>query len=767
MKLAFAIVILFHIYLTGSSFAAGDILIHGRLQDGHNPGWRYMDSDYFGSVQTETLPDNSLAAVLPLALQGRFIFISGNIGPEPEITSDLGLRIEYRFVDTTENIPLQVLVSVEDSAWGPKGKRSDPVPLEQTDSRHTWQTAFLPLHMFGNFKGRRLKRIQIYPVLSGSAKPSGKLLLREISVIKDALFAKTEVNKPKERIEDSPAFPGQRWCAIFPKPFWYTGTDSFYREDLYQTLYEQGFNLIGSPGYSTFSLPDGLQPQIQKLIATAKKVAAFPGMTTYAKMSMCWHFPKGAEERFSKMVWFNGFEQELVCPLDDHYWNERIYPYALGLAGASLQAPLQALMLDWEIYSDTSKTKKIRNVYGVCYCDRCWQKFAAQFNLPVSIPKAERFASLQQHGLRLQYSQAFYARLQELAAELRRRTDQINPKLSFWLLPTVHGDFLTTLARALSSDSAPIFISNEDTYGKASLSIPDEEALQSQARMCQQDMEYLGRLQIPFVYLAAIMGEQQPAYHGKQALTMAKYCHGIWLWELSKVEHYRYGRDQLMHYISIANQQIRQGDFSIPQEWNTVPLLEREQIPEGKIGVGLSGVRAEDLPFPEDWYLYEIKNLSPEALTDTKMLILQNFNVQLTEESPLVQNLRQYVARGGRIFLTHDTGYFMASPWPEIVKGFFIPSEAGDPRHILDTFLKIQTPDATSNDFHCSFNDHLVFEAGSQGKVLAVNKYDYPVVIAGSFGKGKVVFSGCYYRHIDAKSKEAEFTMSLLDWLLK
>ncbi len=760
-------ILLLQILISTTFSATPETLINGKIQAGKNPGWRYMDSDFFGSIQIETLPDNSLAATLKTALQGRFILICGNYGTEPEITPDLAIHVEFRFSQAADETPLKMLISVEDKAWGEKGKLSETFLLKTTDNGDSWKTARIPLHAFGDYNGRRLKRIQIYPETQTNTGASGKLLVREISVIKDQQFTARDKTEAGVQKEEAAFFPGKRWCAIFPKPFWYTGTDSFYHEDVYQSLYEQGFNLIGAPGYSTWSLPDGLLPQVQKLINTAKKVAAFPGMTTYAKMSMCWHFPDGAENRFSRMVWFNGFEQELVCPLDEHYWHERIFPYALSLAGASLQAPLQAIMLDWEIYPDTSKTRKFRNVYGVCYCDRCWKQFASELKLPESLPKEERFNFLQQKELRLAYSQAFYEQLEKFARELRQRTDRINPKLSYWLLPTIHGEFLTTLARALTSNAAPIFIANEDTYGKASLSIPDADALQSMARMCRQDMQVLQHMQIPFVYLAAIMGDQQPAFHGKQALTMAKYCHGIWLWELSKVEHYQHGREQLMHYISNANKKIRQNDFDIPAEWQSADTPEPEKIPAGKIGVGLSGIRAGDLPFPENWHLYEVRDLSLEALRDTRLLILQNFNVQLTADSPLLENLRQFVARGGRIFLTHDTGFFMASPWPEIVKGPFIPPEAGDPRHILDTHIKILNPEGNPTEYETSFNDHLVFETGTQGKVLAIDKYNYPVIISGKSGLGKVIFSGCYYRRVDSKSAEATFTMSLLQWLLQ
>jgi hypothetical protein len=243
------------------------------------------------------------------------------------------------------------------------------------------------------------------------------------------------------------------------------------------------------------------------------------------------------------------------------------------------------------------------------------------------------------------------------------------------------------------------------------------------------------------------------------------------VWELGKVDHYKYGRRNVMNILKSANEVIRNGTFKIPEEWLHGPLNEKVNIPSGQKGVGLSGISATTFKLPDSTYPYEMKELSANSLKSTSLVILQNFNANLEASNPVVKMLREYVGSGGSLFLTHDTGYFMASPFPEIVKGYIIPPEQGDSRHIMDTKIIVSNPCNLSpsfggREFDLSFNDHLVFESGPDGIVLARDKYGYPVIISGKFGKGKVIFSGCYYYNIKEDAPESLFTKSLVDWLL-
>jgi hypothetical protein len=756
--------------------ASAKTLCYGAVStDGKCGGWRYMDSDFFGSPRTEKVNIDGktvTAAVLrPAMLKSRFILLAGYFGASPVINKELGIKIKYLYTGIKNPPALKCQVNIN-AEGRKKGKVTAPLSLPEA-SPGKWREQFVPLSLFSDVEGKKLLRIHVFPEFTPGISEDAKLYISEISVVsqknmadfrKDfAVTGKAEAVVPVKK--------EKRYCAIFPKPYWYTDKKTFYAPRVYKMLHEDGFNVIGVPGTSTYSLPEDLPARVERFINTGEAAQQYPGMTVYPKMTMCWHFPLGGE-KFSKMVWFSGYRQHLVCPVDENYWNERILPYCLAYAKASLKVPVFAIMQDWEIYPDNSKGKKFRGVYGVCYCDECWKRFSEKSGIKLpDLPFAERNKYLIDKGLRHKYNEVFYSRLRGLAGKLRSETDKINPKLSYWLIPSMDGTFLTELAQALATKQAPIVISDEGTYGKPSLALSNAEGVKSVVEIVKHDLKYLNTLKVPYIYLAAIMGEQEPEFHGVQAIEMAKLCDGIWLWELSKEEDYKYGRKNLMKYLSQANREIKSGTFKIPGEWLKEKSAENVKIPAGKKGVGLSGMKLPLFKFPDRAYPYELKTLSAAALRDAGMVILQNFNAKLDSESPVVKELREYVKNGGSLFLGHDTGFFMASPFPEIVEGYLLPKERGDIRHILDTALTVEPnrilPSFAGKTYEAGFNDHLVFRPGKEGQVLVKDKYGYPVIVAGTFGKGKVVFSGCYYRKCAADSFERKLTEAIFDWLLK
>jgi hypothetical protein len=594
--------------------------------------------------------------------------------------------------------------------------------------------------------------------------------VREISVIREKglTYEKTAEKTVNETTSLVPA-KHKRYCAIFPKPFWYTDKKTFYAPKVYKMLYEDGFNVIGVPGSSTtFVRPAEVPGRVERFIATGKALAKYPDMQVYPKITMCWQYPVDVDNRYSKVVWFNGYEANLACPVDDAYWRERIIPYCLAYAKASKQVPVFAIMLDWEIYIKN----KFRNVYGLCYCDKCWKRFEKESG--VKLPELgfkERNKYLVKNNLRLKYSNIYYNHLKALGRELRRETDKINPKLSYWFLPSMNGGFLTELGKTLATEKAPIIVCNENTYGKPSLALSDDDGVKSVVKMVKNDLRYLRRTGIPFKYLAAVMPDQNPEFHGRQAIETARLCDGIWIWELGKAGHYKHGRRKVMDILSKANKEIRSGSFEIPGAWLGTKKKAVNKIPAGKIGVGISAIKSGILKLPANAHVYELKEISAAHLKNTSLVVLQNFNARLDADSPTVKLLRQYVKDGGSLMLIHDSGYFMDSPFPEIVKGHFVPKEQGDGRHILDTKIKISepciaAPGLAGKVYTASFNDHLVFEKGPQGEVFAVDKYDYPVITGGKFGKGKVIFNGCYYRETKPDSVEMRFLGKLISWCL-
>lgn len=764
------------ILLANVTTAKENLICPGRISNSEkNIGWRYSDSDYFGGPKLDKVVgekgEESYAAVLyPSMKNSRFIFIPGSFGPPQKLSNNMRIKVVYKFSDgQNDSLFMRLVYRREKTGRNELSEIRRIIPERQING---WCLAKVPISEFSIKNSGNLERVHVFSEYLDGTSKDRKLYVSEISIVKTDEDSKMPSNigsmkhKPFIKTENNVR---KRYCAIFPKPFWYTDKKTFYAPQVYKNLYNDGFNVIGVPGTMPTADPKTLPKRVERFIATGMEAAKYPGMMVYPKITMCWSYPDEAENRYSRMTWFNGFQQELVCPVDDLYWQERIIPLLMEYVKASEKVPVFAIMFDWEIYAKN----KFRGVYGVCYCDKCWNHFKEITG--ISLPGLEfekRNDFLIKKNLRRRYCEVFYEHLKRHGKELRAKTDELNPKLSFWFIPAMGGAFLTNLGRELATKEAPIVVSNESTYGKPSLAISDDDGLITNLKVCRDDLANLTEEGFPFRYLAAIMGSQHPDYHGRQAIEMGKLCDGIWVWELPKVASYQYGRDRLMSVLKIANKEIREGKFRVPEEWLNVKSNSNASIPTDKYGVALSGIKLNELKLPEDAFPLKLEMLTEDSLKNIRLIILQNFNAALPPNSPTVKLLREYVNNGGRLFLTHDTGFFMASPFPEIVNKFLVPKEKGDPRHILDTNMTITensniTSEYKGESFQTSFNDHLVFKAGKKGMVLLRDRYGYSVVVAGVYGKGKVVFSGCYYRELLPGSLETKFTQTLVDWLLK
>jgi hypothetical protein len=759
--------LLLHSTVLAKAICFGKVTAAGKC-----PGWRYMDSDFYGKTKTIDAKDSKgkitkVAVLAPALRKSRFLLLTGYFGAEPKVNQDIGIRIIYKISNAKK--PLTLMAQLSYAAKGFKrGKISQSIQLPKgKELGNDWYVIKIPVSAFNLAVNTPIKRVWLFPEYQVNISEQVKLFVKEISVIKEKDLKYISPNKQNDQKTSSIVKKGKRYCAIFPKPYWYTDKTTFYAPQVYKMLYEDGFNVIGVPGSSpTFVKPVDLAKRVKRFVATGKALAKYPGMYVYPKMTMCWSYPVDANDKYSKVVWFNGYEANLACPVDDDYWHERIIPYFLAYARASKQTPTFAIMLDWEIYVKN----KFRGVYGLCYCDKCWKNFQKETKITLpALSFKERNKWLIKNNLRLKYSNIFYKHLRQLGSELRKQTDKINPKLSYWFLPSMNGTFLTELGRALASKQAPIIVINEDTYGKPSLALSDTAGVKSIVKMVKTDLHYLQQTGIPFKYLTAIMPNQNPAFHGRQAIETAKLCDGIWIWELGKASQYKHGRRKVMNILKQANKEIRGGTFKIPASWQQEKQISVNKIPTGKTGIAISGLNSNIIKLPNNAYPYELQKISLKHLQNAKLVILQNFNAKLSASSPTVKILREYVKDGGNLLLIHDTGYFMDSPFPEIVKGYFIPKEQGDGRHILDSEIKISNPCIPApflagKAYKTSFNDHLVFKVAPQGQVFARDKYDYPVIIGGQFGKGKVVFNGCYYRKIKQNSTETVFLESLINW---
>ena len=68
--------------------------------------------------------------------------------------------------------------------------------------------------------------------------------------------------------------------------------------------------------------------------------------------------------------------------------------------------------------------------------------------------------------------------------------------------------------------------------------------------------------------------------------------------------------------------------------------------------------------------------------------------------------------------------------------------------------------------FATEFYDHMIFAPGAEGVVLVRNTFGDPVYVGAKVGKGRVVFSVCYYGYgRPLEGTERQVLHSVVQWL--
>ena len=124
--------------------------------------------------------------------------------------------------------------------------------------------------------------------------------------------------------------------------------------------------------------------------------------------------------------------------------------------------------------------------------------------------------------------------------------------------------------------------------------------------------------------------------------------------------------------------------------------------------------------------------------------------------------------------VTHDTGWFMASPFPEVAVRDVPTQRVESVRHVVDTDLQVVLAHPAlgglqeETRFTTEFRDHMVFRAGHRGKVMIENVFGDPVYVVGEIGEGRVVYSGSYYGYTNPlAAAERQAFLGCLNWLAR
>ncbi len=155
---------------------------------------------------------------------------------------------------------------------------------------------------------------------------------------------------------------------------------------------------------------------------------------------------------------------------------------------------------------------------------------------------------------------------------------------------------------------------------------------------------------------------------------------------------------------------------------------------------------------------YRIYQLKPDHLREAKVLLLPQLRdvSQFTPEA--VTALRDWVAQGGVLLMTHDAVGFRwhARAFPEIGQGVALS--------------KTRDVEIGENEFGLSvgawqheYPDHVVIEPGANGKVLAHDKEGKAVLVGGNLGKGKVFLYGALLGYAPGGAMSAGETQLLME----
>jgi hypothetical protein len=494
---------------------------------------------------------------------------------------------------------------------------------------------------------------------------------------------------------------------------------------------------------------------------------------------MAWMRGTLAATSGTRLVWANGLVQDLYSPNSDELWawmTEKI----LGQARISVEVPsIVGVFLDYENYASGRQG----NCYALSYDDKILGEFARSrhIDLPQLAP-AERYPWLIQRGLHDEFAK-FQIRLwRARCRRLRQQVDAINPRFQFIVYPAPGTLFITeAVYPEWATKQAPLILADACTYGRpGGLIVPHQAALRGNRGLLQASMDSARASGVPLLYMGGIdplVDGADPEFCGKNAVMISDISDGYWIFyegpTYGKPDHEAYWR-----WFTRANREIAAGRYGMQYEPRETPdTFEGAEIERktDKLQVGLYGMkpRMHDLVAAAGKYeVHELRGMSLEYLRQFDVVVLQNFNLPLAQDHPFVRALREYVDQGGGLFLVHDTGWFMPSPFPDIATRDRPRRNVEAERHVVGTDLAVAAAHAAlggvapGTRFTPEFRDHMIFKAGPQGEVVIRNGFGDPVYVVGERGKGRVAYSGSYYGYSrDLDGPERQVFLAILDWL--
>lgn len=491
--------------------------------------------------------------------------------------------------------------------------------------------------------------------------------------------------------------------------------------------------------------------------------------------------PEGPAADGKRLVWGSGSEQPLYSPNADEFW-EWTTEYIVAYARMAAQdSTLIGVFLDYENYAPGIKGG---NLYDLSYDALILDEFAQARGIKMpELSLQERKPWLEAQGLHDAFSEFQIAHWRDRCRELREAVDKFAPDFQFCIYPAPGTWFMTAATYPeWATEQAPLILADASIYGRPGLWAGHDEALQANHSKLVERMAWaLQQPGGPFMYaggLDPVVKGADPEFCGRNAVMSAEATDGYWIFY--EGPNYQDTHRDYFYWFMRANRAIQTANFDFwraprqtPDSYGLselTPTTERPQLVLHDNRPYLKQtIAAMDL-----FEIHEMAGNAPSYLEDADVVLLQNFsmNHEMEADHPFVHTLREYVTNGGGLLLGHDTGWFMASPFPNVAVRGYPQQRVEAERHVINTDLVTAAdhpalagiePDIR---FSTEFYDHMIFEPGSEGEVIVRNTFGDPVYVAAEVGAGRVVFSGCYYGYgSELEGTEREVLHSVLRWL--
>jgi hypothetical protein len=469
--------------------------------------------------------------------------------------------------------------------------------------------------------------------------------------------------------------------------------------------------------------------------------------------------PEGEAADGRRVVWASGSEQPLWSPNSDEFWawtTKYIVDYAPGTRGG--------------------------NLYYLSYDDGIMGAFAAAQG--IELPEmgfARREPWLKAEGLDEAFEQFQIAHWRDRCRTLREAVDEYAPEFQFCIYPAPGTPFMTEATyREWATERAPLILADACIYGRPGLWAGHAEALETNYDKLARNMEWaLAQPGGPYMYaggLDPVVTGADPEFCGRNAVMSSELTDGYWIfYEGPKYDgtHWDY-----FDWFTRANAAIAAADWDFwraPRETPDTSGLDEFVAETDRPQLIIHDTRPNLTATIEAMDIFEIHEMGGISLNYLKgadVVLLQNFNNEFGPKHPFVRALREYVEGGGGLLIGHDTGWFLASPFPGVAVRGHPTRMVEAERHVINTDLMTDIGHPALGDipartrFSTEFYDHMIFEPRAGGTVLIRNMFHDPVYVSGEVGKGRVVYSGCYYGYKrPLEGVERDVLENVLRWL--